>query len=178
MTDQLPPDDTDDPAEAAAYLEAEARSEEEARARRVRPPGGSLRYRIGVTVALAVAFAALFAGVRATQTGDDDDPSVSGQPGVVEQLRPREGAEVLRQAEVGIDLAPGYEGRLLVNGTEIPEDELRLVPEQNQVFYAPGPDRTFETLPSGRNCVTAIAWRSAVGPGPQDLRFEWCFDVT
>lgn len=179
MTDQIPPDDIDDPEEAAAYLEAEARSEAEARARRARPPGGSLRYRIGVTVALAIAFAALFAGVQATQTDDDgDEPSVSGQPGVVEQLRPRQGAEVLRQTEVGIDLAPGYEARLLVNGTEIPADELRLVPEQNQVFYAPGPGRTFETLPSGTNCVTAIAWRSAVGPGPQDLRFEWCFDAT
>lgn len=178
MTDQIPPEDADDAAEAAAYLEAEARSEQEARARRVRPPGGSLRYRVGVVVALAIAFAALFAGVQATQTEDDGEVRVSGQPGVVEQLRPREGAEVLRQTEVGIDLAPGYEGRLLLNGTEIPEDELRLVPEQNQVFYAPGPGRTFETLPSGRNCVTAIAWRSAIGPGPQDLRYEWCFDAT
>jgi hypothetical protein len=178
MTDQMPPDD-DDPAEAAAYLEAEARSEQEAAARRARPPGGSLRYRIGVTVALAVAALALVAGVRATQTDDDgDQPTVSGSPGVVEALLPRNGAEVLRQTEVGIDLAPGYEGRLSINGTDIPDDELRRVPEQHQVFYAPGPDRTFETLPSGSNCVTATVWRSAVGPGPQDIPFQWCFDVT
>lgn len=177
MTDQLPPDD-DDPAEAAAYLEAEALSAQEAAARRVRPPGGSLRYRIGVAVALAAAAAALIAGVQATQTDDDDEPSVNGRPGVVERLQPREGAEILRQAEVGIDLVPGYEARLLVNGTEIPTDELRLVPEQHQVFYAPGPGRTFETLPTGKNCVTAIAWRSADGPGVDDVVFQWCFDVT
>jgi hypothetical protein len=178
MTDTTPPEDDDDPAEAAAYLAAEAQANEDARIRRLAPPGGSAWYRIGVAAALLVAVLVLVAGVRATQTDDGDEPAVSGSPGVVEHLQPRRGAEVLRQTEIGIDLAPGYEARLILNGTEIPEEELRLVPEQNQAFYTPGPGRTFETLPSGQNCVTAVAWRSAVGRGPQDLRFEWCFDVT
>lgn len=137
----------------------------------------SLRYRLTVTVAVAVAVAALVAGIRATETGDEDPVSVNGRPDVVEHLQPRSDAQVLQQAEVGIDLAPGYEGALVINGTTIPTDELRLVPEQNQVFFTPGPGRVFEALPSGTTCVTAVAWKTADGRGPGDLSFQWCFDV-
>jgi hypothetical protein len=136
-----------------------------------------LRDRLGVTVALIVAAIALYAGVRATETGDDE-VLVNGQPGVVEQIVPRQGAEALQQSEIGIDLAAGYEAGLILNGTVIPTDELRLVPEQNQVFFAPAPDRTFETLPAGQNCVTAVVWKSSEGRGSSDLSYQWCFDVT
>jgi hypothetical protein len=143
------------------------------------PPPSSLRYRLAVTAALIVAVLALVAGIRATDTGEDDTATVNGRPDVVERVVPRRGAEALQQTEIGIDLAPGYEGSLILNGTAIPTDELRLVPEQNQVFFAPGPDRTFEALPAGQSCVTAIVWKSADGPGtPSDLSFQWCFDVT
>jgi hypothetical protein len=138
----------------------------------------SLRYRIVITIAMVAAALALWAGLRATQTGDEDRAMVNGRPDVVEHFQPRNGAEALQQSEIGIDLTPGYEGGLILNGTAIPTDELRLVPEQNQVFFAPGPGRTFETLPSGTNCVTAIVWRSSEGRGGRDLSFQWCFDVT
>lgn len=142
------------------------------------PPASSLRYRLTVAAAIAVAAIALLAGIRATKTGDGSTILVNGRPDVVERLVPAQGAEALQQAEIGIDLAPGYEGGLVLNGTAIPTDELRIVREQNQVFFAPGQGRTFEALPSGSNCVTAIVWRSADGRGPGDLTFQWCFDVT
>lgn len=138
----------------------------------------SWRYRAFVAVALVLAAAALAVGVRATQTGGDHPAAVSGRTDVVEQLYPRDGAEVLRQVEIGIDLAPGYAGRLVVNEEPVPEDDLRLVPEQNQVFFLPGPGKVLETLPAGTTCVTAVVWRSADGPGLADLTFRWCFDVT
>lgn len=138
-------------------------------------PPPSWRYRIAVTVALIVAALALYAGVRATET---DDGTAVSRPDVVEQIIPRRDAEALQQTEIGIDLAAGYEGALILNGTPIPTGELRLVPEQNQVFFAPGPDRTFEVLPPGQNCVTAVVWKSEDGPSTADLRIDWCFDVT
>lgn len=142
-----------------------------------RPPT-SWRYRAFVVLALLVAAAALAVGVRATQTDSDQPAAVSGRTDVVEHLYPRNGAEVLRQVEIGIDLAPGYAGRLVVNEEPVPEEDLRLVPEQNQVFFLPGPGKVLETLPSGTTCVTAVVWRSADGPGVADLTFRWCFDVT
>lgn len=142
-------------------------------------PRSSLRYQLTVTAALVIAFGALIIAIRATETDDPGVVRTSGRPDVIEQVSPRANAEALQQQEVGIDLAPGYEGALILNGTTIPTEQLRLVPEQNQVFFAPGPDRAFASLPSGRNCVTAIVWRSAEGRGTaSDLTFSWCFDVT
>ncbi len=141
-------------------------------------PASDRRFRLLVGLGLLVAAGAMLAAVLATDTDEDTPPTQSGSRTVVEHLIPRNGAEVLRQAELGVDLAPGYEGTLIVNGTEIPSDQLRLVPEQHQVFFTPGEGKVIEELPAGRTCVVALAWRSAVGRGPDDERTRWCFDVT
>lgn len=141
-------------------------------------PTSSLRYRIVVTLAVTTAALALFTGIRHTKTEDPSPVIVNGRPDVVEHVIPAQDAEVLQQSEIGIDLAPGYEGLLVLDGSPIPTKELRRVPQQNQVFFAPGPGRTFTALPSGKNCVIAVVWQSARGRGPGDLSFRWCFDVT
>jgi len=136
------------------------------------------RYRLLIGVLVVGALAALYAGVRATDTADDDPVTVSGRPDVVERLVPGEGDEVIRQAELGIDLAPGYEGTLVVNGVEIPDDELRLVPEQNQVFFTPGDGKVVEALHAGPNCALALVWKSSQGRGTaNDKSFTWCFEA-
>ena len=95
-----------------------------------------------------------------------------------ERLIPREGDEVIRQAELGIDLAPGYEGALVLNGVEIPDDELRVVAPQNQVFFTPGEGKAVEALHAGSNCAQAVVWRSSEGRGTaNDRTVTWCFDA-
>lgn len=136
------------------------------------------RFTVYVTFAVLVALGILaFAGFAAN-TDDDPPPVIRSRPEVVEHLVPRSGASVLRQAELGIDLAPGYEAALVVNGIEIPAEQTRAVPEQNQVFFSPGQGKVIEELQGGETCVVAIAWRSAQGRGVADQRFQWCFDVT
>lgn len=105
-------------------------------------------------------------------------PTADG-PGssVIEALVPAEGTEALRQTRVGIDLVPGWEGRLAVNGVDIPEEQLLLVPELNQVFFIPGPTTLVEELQAGRNCVTARFWPSAQGP-TESITRTWCFEAT
>jgi hypothetical protein len=143
-----------------------------------RPRLSDGRFRLLIIVMVVVAFAALYAGVRATDTGDSDPVSVSGRPDVVEHLVPGAGDEVIRQAELGIDLAPGYEGALVLNGVEIPTDELRLVPEQNQVFFTPAEGKVVERLNAGPNCAMAIVWKASAGRGTaDDQSFTWCFDA-
>jgi hypothetical protein len=136
------------------------------------------RFRLLIAGLVSLALVALYLGIRATDTGDTDPVTVSGRPDVVEHLIPSEGDSVIRQAELGIDLAPGYEGTLVVNGVEIPADQLRVVAEQNQVFFTPGKDKVIEQLNAGPNCVQAVVWRSAVGRGGGgDQAFSWCFEA-
>lgn len=136
-----------------------------------------VRYRLMIAAALVGAGVALFAAIQATNTSDEP-PAGTSPPDVVEHLLPARGDEVLRQTEIGIDLAPGYEATLIVNGEPIPDDELRRVPEQNQVFFLPREGTVVPELPGGRNCVTALVWRSAVGRGVDDQTFSWCFQAT
>ena len=139
-------------------------------------PGSSVRYRVLVAVGLLAAAGLLYAAVRLTNTKDQDPVTVvQGHPDAIEQVLPPNGATEPRQAEFGVDLAPGYDGTLVVNGTEIPRDELRRIPAQNQIFFTPGEDKILDEL-SGPVTVKAIVWKSSVGRGHgQDQIFQWTF---
>jgi len=96
----------------------------------------------------------------------------------VEQLVPPRDSQVLRQSEIGIDLAPEWTGVLQINGMEIPEDQLRRVPAQNQVFFAPGVGQEIEELPPGRVTVVALIWRPVAGETREDAdTVRWSFSV-
>lgn len=104
------------------------------------------------------------------------DIVVSGD--AVEQLVPDRGAQVLRQTEIGIDLAPEHTALLVVNGREIPEDQLRRVEAQNQVFFTAGPGQELEELPAGMVEVVALIWRPVAGETRADAdEVRWSFQV-
>jgi hypothetical protein len=141
----------------------------------------STRAKIVMSLVVTLGVLAIALAVWASSTGVDDDGPVVATGGAAPldgfRLRPADGAQAVQGSEIGIDLQPGWEGRLLIDGVEIPEDELRLVPGQNQVFFTPGQGRTIERLRPGRNCVTAIFWRSQLGRGADDGQLTWCFQV-
>ena len=140
----------------------------------------STKGKIVIAVLLLIAAAGLVLAYNRTETGNDDDPIVSsgGVPLDGFGLRPQRNAEVLRQTEIGIDLKPGFEAVLEVDGVEIPAAELRIVPPENQVFFTPTDGATVEQLEAGRRCVTAIYWQSADGRTDDSPRYTWCFEVT
>ena len=141
------------------------------------PPSSSTRYRVVVVVVLAAAIAAFAAALLTADTEEDEPVTSSGRIDVVERVVPSQGAEVVRQSEIGIDLRPGHEARLVVDGVEVPQDELRIVEAQNQVFFTPGDGKAVERLRAGRNCVSAVVWRSDTGRGVDDQTVRWCFSV-
>ncbi len=96
--------------------------------------------------------------------------------GAIERLIPTPGSKIFQQDGIGIDLAPGYEGTLALNGTPLPEDQLLVVPQLNQVTFQPGPGKELEALPPGENCVVATYWESQFGPSESTSR-SWCFTV-
>jgi len=61
----------------------------------------------------------------------------------------------------GVDLRPGWTGVLIVNGVEIPEDQLDLdnLESLGQVLFTPGDGKAIEQYEAGENCVTAVVWR-------------------
>ena len=140
------------------------------------PPMARGRYLLLVGGLVVAAVLAAVVGVLMTDT---DQPDQVPQSEIVEHLVPKAGDEVVRQFELGIDLAPGYDGTLAVNGVEIPVEEQRRIPEQNQVFFTPGEGKSVERLLAGQNCVVATVWKTSEGPGTaNDKTIPWCFEAT
>ena len=137
-------------------------------------PMSERRYRALVAALVVAAAVVLVVGILVTDTDEREDP----QSDAVEHLIPEPNDEVIRQAELGVDLAPGFDGTLVVNGEEIPEEDQRRVPEQNQVFFTPGEGKAVERLLAGPNCVMAVVWKAAQGRGTNDQTVTWCFQAT
>jgi hypothetical protein len=104
----------------------------------------------------------------------EDD--ASPQDAAIELRTPAPESKILQQAPVGVDLAPGYEGRLTVNGVPLPDDEVQSVAQLGQITFQPGPGKAFEQWPAGRNLVQVIFWRTADGPA-QSASAYWYFTV-
>lgn len=117
---------------------------------------------------VAVAVVAVYKNSATTATNLDG--------GKIQRLIPTPGSKILQQDIVGIDLAPGYEGSLTLNGTPLPDDQVTIVPPLNQITFKPGPNKIFEQLPEGENCLVATYWLTATGPSVTTSR-SWCFSV-
>lgn len=137
----------------------------------------STRFRIVAALVLSVAVAMLVAAVIGFDDGGDDPVLQGGDRAVVESLIPRRNSQVPQQSSIGIDLVTGWDGTLVVDGVEIPRDQLVLTPEIGLVQFTPGDDKAVEELHSGENCVTAVIWRVSQGRGVDDRTIPWCFEV-
>ena len=116
---------------------------------------------IAVVLLGALAFAAWMVG--SSNSGRDADLDRNA----VISLNPNDGAQALRQTEVGAELGLGYDGRLTINGIEIPEDQMvgardpaTVDPKdyeangprannRNRVFFKPGPGKIIEKFEQG-----------------------------
>ena len=102
--------------------------------------------------------------------------------------------QVPQQATVIADLADGYEGRLIVDGVEIPtirQDEIGNIdikpgeqvtvppgavyePGNATLSFTPGDGQAIDNFDEGRHTVTVIYWKILDGPGLA-RSYTWSF---
>lgn len=104
-----------------------------------------------------------------------NNPDPNGLPVAIQSVSPQPNDEVLRQADITVDLAVGYTAELTINGIPIPEEELFRVPALNQLTYEPGSLKTIQTLLPDRNCATVTYWLIA-GSQADANSYDWCFE--
>ncbi len=100
-------------------------------------------------------------------------------PDSVDRLIPASGSEVLRQSQVGIDVADGYDAYLQINDTDIRTAEDGLIRDLGTglILFQPGPGRPVEKLNSDQNCMIAFVYEQL--DGPQSAQpVSWCFQAT
>jgi hypothetical protein len=136
--------------------------------------------RLVIVLLLGVAAGCLVVAIRSgggTTPSDDQVAIVS--------FTPTPGSRVIRQSTIGVVLRQGYDGRIAVNGVEIPEVQMegaiapdseawrRLSPTEREkgprpnakerVLYRPGPGKAVAELDTGEVQVTVRYWRVAEG---------------
>ncbi len=131
----------------------------------------STRFKIVAAVLVTLVVVAIVIAVRKVEPGSQ----AGSDSTFVEALIPDRGSQLVQQGTVGIDLKSGWDGSLIINGTAIPDDDLRKAPSLNTLQFTPGPGKALRTLPVGNVCATAIVWPLAT---PKQTRpVNWCFEV-
>jgi hypothetical protein len=105
--------------------------------------------RIVITLILVGAVVLLVFTWQGTQSGEGGGSGCANP--VVVGWDPCPGSRILRQAQIGVELKPGYDGRITVNGIAVPEAQM-------QGAIAPGTEAYEQLSPEER----------ALGPRPNN----------
>lgn len=135
--------------------------------------------KVVVVLIVAVLLGGLWWAGTLIDTGEPDgDVALSGSS-PVERLLPPRNAEILAQEPMGVDLRSGWTGVLVLNGQEIPQDQVQddNLASTGELLFTPGPGKVVEDYLAGENCANVIAWR--VEESRDNARTaSWCFNVT
>ncbi len=96
-------------------------------------------------------------------------------PDAVERVFPRPNDAVIRQTAVEVDMAPGYEVVLFVDGFRIVPPELTVQTGTGVATWRPGPGRFIERWEPGVHELR-IEWQRTQGL-PEPGSFSWTFRV-
>lgn len=131
-------------------------------------------YRIGVSVLLSLALAIMYVGFTSSV---DRTPEDSARDQRVESVEPVADGTALRQSRIFAQLAANYTGILIVDGTEIPEDQLDRREGLNTVSYTPGPGTETGALKPGQRCAVVVYWPASSTRAVSSQSYRWCWQV-
>jgi hypothetical protein len=162
-------------------------------------PAGRRRFDRGLFLAslvIACGIVLIIWGVSTAMTGDDG----VDRPDTVESLQPVENAvQVLQQERVVVDLAPGYEARLEIDGVVLPttiigqadvDPSAQAAPGQqvdlpttavfdpgsNVISFQPVEGALIESFEPGLHEARVVFWKIEDGP-EKALSYRWKFEV-
>jgi hypothetical protein len=149
---------------------------------------------LAASFVIAVGLVLICIALLRAVTGDE----AADLPPAVEEVSPTPSAiQVPQQAQVVADLDAGYEGRLVIDGVQLPTvrlDELASIdvqpgeqidvpsgvvvyePGNATLTYTPSQDAPIESFDSGTHTVTVIYWLSQQGPS-RARSYSWSFSA-
>lgn len=131
------------------------------------------RYRVGVSILLAIAAAVMYVGL--TSAADPKPREVPDRR--VTTVKPAPDELALRQDRIFVQLAAGYTGVLVVDGSEIPEDQIDHSEGLNTVAFTPGKGVEGGVLEAGKRCATVVFWALTSTREAGSDSYQWCWQV-
>jgi hypothetical protein len=126
--------------------------------------------RVLISLLLGLAFAGFFYAF--TRPTDSQQPPFRDV--AVKHIEPTPGELVLRQTEIFVEVAAGYDAELFVDDLNIPRDQVRRT--GMRYSFTPGEEKVIEELAPGRRCVKVELWDTTVEGSPH-RNYGWCFEV-
>lgn len=150
------------------------------------------RSRLMVSSGIALGLVLIAFGFMSGTTGDE----ARSFPAAIERMSPADGDRVLRQAQVIVDFAPGYDAALSIDGVELPVtrlDELStrgvqpapgaqvelpptavFDPGNNVISFQPQPGAAIAEFSQGEHVASVRYWKILDGPG-KSRTYTWTF---
>jgi hypothetical protein len=196
VTDRITDTDTDAVADLVAVVPQEVDSSTDAGAMPDRPKRRIDRGLLLASLAIAIGVVLVIFALTSARTGDDG----IDRPDAIESVQPVENAvQVLQQERVVVDLEPGYEARLVIDGIELPTtvigesdvdpfeqpapgEQIDLPttavfdPGNNVISFQPVDGALIESFGEGLHEAQVVFWKIEDGP-EQALSYRWEFTV-
>jgi hypothetical protein len=125
-------------------------------------------------VAIAL-IAVLNLGIVLLASSDTSPPDTEALPATIEAITPDSNELTGLVDDVSVDLRDDLTGVLVVDGVEIPEDQLDRVPELGVITFRPGPGKELTQLRSGPNAVVVRYWERTKDRPANPPSFGWRF---
>jgi len=108
---------------------------------------------------------------------DQSDTSPGGRtlPSTIDSLIPAPGELIRLQDTVGADLRDDLTGVLVLDGVEIPEDQLERVVPLAQVTFRPGADQELERFEAGEHSLAVLYWPQGKPRPTNPGSYSWSF---
>ncbi len=111
----------------------------------------------------------IVAGLR-TQQGGEREPL----PPEIESVEPIQDGLASSSSSIVVDLADDQTGVIILDGTEIPEDQLRRTEDLGIVEFRPGEGREVSRFEPGYHRVSVLYW-PRTGKRSEGQSFSWEF---
>ena len=129
-------------------------------------------WRIAIVAAILVTVLNL--AVVLVSASDTSDTARSF-PGTVAAVLPEPGSLSRLQDTVAADLRDDLTGVLVIDGVEVPEDQLERVVALGQVSFRPGPDQDLTRFEPGVHTVTVVYWKQGKMRPTRPDSYTWSF---
>jgi hypothetical protein len=99
-------------------------------------------------------------------------------PDHLEAVNPENSSQnVPAQSSVTADLEFGYTGALIINGRELPKDQVDETVATGELRFTPGPEKEFKRLPGGATTVTVVFWPTQGTRDTDADSYQWVLNV-
>jgi len=127
--------------------------------------------RLVTTALLLLAVVVSVVGLQSVK----DTRAASCSYGVIAKLYPCPGDTDLRQGQIGVEMAPGYQVDLYVDSTVVPKDQLNV--QGTGFFYTPGPGSATGALAPGHHTARIVYFLTTTGEASSQ-QYAWNFSTS